>query len=464
MAGDDSRLEQDEQQQEMEPVTEKAQLVAWLEAGSTEKEDWRIGTEHEKFLFRLDDFSRPAHDGPDGVAALLQKLAESHGWQPIMEGEAIIGIRDSSGGQITLEPGGQLELSGAPLRSLHETCRETNLHLQVMKEATAPLGLGMLGLGFDPRWTRQEIPWMPKGRYTIMGNYMPKVGNLGLDMMLRSCTIQVNLDFSDEADMVRKFRTSLALQPVATALFANSPFREGGPSGLVSTRAETWTDTDPDRCGVPSCVFEEGFGFERWADYILDVPMYFIHRGDAYLDVAGLSFRDFMAGRLPGYEGQYPRLEDWEDHVTTAFPEVRLKRYLEMRGADGGPWGMICALPALWCGLLYDEQALDEAAVLAKGIDAEAVLAGRLSAAHEGLRGQLAGRPMAELAAAMLKISHGGLQRRGLLDSLGDDETHFLRPLQHIVDSGITQADALLNRYHSAWGQSIAPVYNELQY
>jgi glutamate--cysteine ligase len=305
---------------------------------------------------------------------------------------------------------------------------------------------------------------MPKGRYKIMREYMPKRGQLGLDMMLRSCTVQVNLDYEDERDMVRKFRTSLALQPIATALFANSPFKDGQPSGLKSTRAEAWTDTDPDRCGVPGFVFDDDFGYARWVDYILDVPMYFLHRGEDYLDVSGLSFRDFMAGKLPGFEGQFPSMADFEDHVTTAFPEVRLKGYLEMRGADGGSWGNICALPALWVGLLYDDGAMDAAESLIKGVTASDVEAARMAVAKDGLQAEMAGRSVHKIAHEVLEIADAGLKSRKLLDSKGEDERKYLAPLQEIVKSGKTYADEMLDKYYSVWDEDITRIFKEYHY
>ena len=451
------------------PIIEgKDQLVEWIAHGCVPQDKWRIGTEHEKFLFRQRDLTRPGYEGEDGIGALLGHLAEERGWKPIMEGETLIGLKDGDGGSISLEPGGQFELSGAPLGNLHETCAETGRHLNHMQAAASRFDLGMLGLGFDPLWKREDTPWMPKGRYKIMRAYMPKVGGKGLDMMQRTCTIQVNLDYASEADMARKFRVSLALQPVATALFANSPFREGKPTGLLSTRAEAWTDTDPDRSGVPACVFDDGFGFERWVDYILDVPMYFLHRDDGYVDVAGQSFRDFMAGKLPGHEGELPTMADWEDHITTAFPEVRLKTFIEMRGADGGPWNMICALPALWVGLLYDDDALAAAEELVNGegglTDARTVADARMAVARDGLKGKIAGRPALELARRMIDIASGGLSRRGRLDSSGSDETGYLGIIRQIAESGETRAETLLRHYQEDWGGKIEPLYREFQF
>ena len=447
-----------------QPVTDRAQLIEWFAERGKPKSAWRIGTEHEKFLFRKDSFKPVAYEGGQGVGELLRLLEEQYDMQPIIEKGLIIGLKSDDGGSITLEPGGQLELSGAPLESLHETCAETGAHLRQMREITQQLELCMLGVGFQPLWQRRDISWMPKGRYKIMREYMPKRGQLGLDMMLRSCTVQVNLDYEDERDMVRKFRTSLALQPIATALFANSPFKDGQPSGQKSTRAEAWTDTDPDRCGVPGFVFDDDFGYARWVDYILDVPMYFLHRGEDYLDVSGLSFRDFMAGSLPGFEGQFPSMADFEDHVTTAFPEVRLKGYLEMRGADGGSWGNICALPALWVGLLYDDGALDAAESLIKGITASDVEAARMAVAKDGLQAEMAGRSVHKIAHEVLEIAEAGLKSRKLLDSKGEDERKYLAPLQEIVKSGKTYADEMLDKYYSAWDEDITHIFKEYHY
>ena len=347
------------------PIEGKAQLIAYLEQGCKPKDAWRIGTEHEKFVYNLADHRPLPYEGATGIRALLEGMTE-FGWTPVRENGNTIALSKPDGASVTLEPGGQLELSGGLLSSIHETCAEVHQHLHETKQVTAAIGAGMVGLGFIPRWRQDEISWMPKGRYAVMGRYMPLVGKLGLDMMLRTCTVQVNLDFASEADMIRKMRVSIALQPLATALFANSPFTEGKPNGFLSYRSHVWTDTDPDRTGMLGFVFDEGFSFERWVDYLLDVPMYFVYREGRYHDVAGKSFRDFMAGRLEGFEGQIPHMGDWTDHMTTSFPEVRLKRFIEMRGADGGPWGRLCALPALWVGLLYDSQALNEAEALVR--------------------------------------------------------------------------------------------------
>ena len=446
------------------PQLEMSDFVSWLASREKSKENWRIGTEHEKFMFHKGSFRPVAYEGEAGIGQLLQNLVDGQGWQPIYENDNIIALTDNEGGSITLEPGGQFELSGAPLENLHQTCRETGSHLTIMKQAASELDLSMLGLGFQPKWTRDDISFMPKGRYKVMSAYMPKVGSLGLDMMLRSCTVQVNLDYGSEEDMRRKFRTSLALQPIATALFANSPFKDGKPSGLLSTRAQAWTDTDNARCGVPACVFEPDFGYEQWIDYILDVPMYFLHRGDDYIDVTGKSFRQFMKGEMAGFEGQFPLLADFEDHITTAFPEVRLKGYLEMRGADSGPWANICALPAFWVGLLYDETALAKAEALAADITADDVMAARLDVAQNGLRAKLGNHDVATLASQLVQIAKEGLKARAITDDHGRDETKFLAPVEEVIATQKTPADVMLELYHKSWNGDIDHVFRERHY
>ncbi|MDX6749608.1 glutamate--cysteine ligase [Geminicoccaceae bacterium 1502E] len=443
-----------------EPITDRRQLVAYMEQGIKPAAAWRIGTEHEKFGFTADDLRPLPYEGPRGIRALLEGMAGQFGWTQVLEGGRPIALTKDAC-NITLEPGGQFELSGAPLETLHQTCCEVHTHLDEVKKIAGPLGIGMLGMGFDPKWPRDEIPWMPKGRYAIMGSYMPKKGSLGLDMMLRTCTVQVNLDFSSEADMVRKFRASLALQPVATALFANSPFTEGRPNGFQSYRSHIWTDTDPDRCGTLPFVFEEGFGFERYVDYILDVPMYFVYRDGRYIDASGLSFRDFMAGRLDVLPGELPTISDWGDHLTTAFPEVRLKRYLEMRGADGGPWNALCALPALWVGLLYDEEALQAALDLTAGWTAEDHETLRREVPRHGLRTPFKGGTVLDLAREAVAIARAGLERRARINWDGQDETRYLRLLEEIAASGRSMADEKLERFSGAWEGNIDRIYRD---
>jgi len=444
------------------PITDKRQLVAYLEGGNKPRERWRIGTEHEKFAFSRKDFRPLPYDGPAGIRALLEGLTR-FGWTPVLEGDNPIALTKGDC-NISLEPGGQFELSGAPLETIHQACQEVNDHLLEVKQVCSELDAGMLGMGFNPKWRRDDVPWMPKGRYRIMRDYMPKRGTMGLDMMIRTCTVQVNLDFASEADMVRKFRVSLALQPVATALFAASPFTEGRPNGFKSLRSHVWTDTDPDRCGILPFVFEDGMGFERYVDYLLDVPMYFVYRDGQYIDASGQSFRDFIAGKLPALPGQVPGLGDFVDHMSTVFPEVRLKRYLEMRGADAGPWRRLCALPALWTGLLYDDLALDAAWDLIKDWSI---------AEHEQLRRDVPKYALAtpfrhgsvrDLALEVLTIAREGLRRRNRLNDVNEDESVFLDTLFSIAGSGRTFADDLLDAYHGIWQGDIDCVYRERAY
>ncbi|MBB3599457.1 glutamate--cysteine ligase [Novosphingobium sp. BK540] len=429
-----------------------------MQKGEKPREAWRIGTEHEKFVYRTADHAAPSYDEPGGIRDLLMALTE-FGWEPVMEGGKVIAMSGPDGA-VSLEPAGQLELSGAPLESLHETCAETGRHLAQVKTIGDRFGLAYLGLGLWPDKARGDLPIMPKGRYEIMLRHMPRVGTMGLDMMLRTCTIQTNLDYASEADMAQKFRVSLALQPLATALFANSPFLEGKPNGFLSYRSHIWSDTDPARTGMLPFVFEDGFGYERYVDYMLDVPMYFVFRDGKYIDAAGQSFRDFLDGKLPALPGEKPRKSDWIDHLSTAFPEVRLKSFLEMRGADGGPWNRICALPAFWVGLLYDQGALDAAWDLVKDWDMEGREILRASVPKLGLDAPLpGGGTLRDIAGRVLDIARSGLAARGRLNAAGDNETGYLLPLDEIVASGKTPAERLLDLYHGAWGGDLSKVY-----
>ncbi|WP_230483693.1 glutamate--cysteine ligase [Sphingomonas sp. Leaf21] len=444
-------------------IESRDQLIASFARGEKPRDRWRIGTEHEKFVYALGDHHAPSYNEPSGIRALLGQL-EQYGWEPVLEGGNVIALNGADG-SISLEPAGQFELSGAPLDNLHQTCAETGRHLQQVKAAGDTLGVGFLGLGMWPDKTRAELPIMPKGRYAIMLRHMPRVGSLGLDMMLRTSTIQVNLDYASEADMVKKFRVGLALQPLATALFANSPFTEGKPNGKLSFRSHIWSDTDPARTGMLPFVFEDGFGYERYADYALDVPMYFVYRDGKYIDAAGLSFRDFLKGELSVLPGELPTIDDWNDHLSTAFPEVRLKTFLEMRGADGGPWNRICALPALWVGLLYDDGALDAAWELVKGWSLTERQALRDSVPELALDAPLpGGGRLRDIAGEVLDIAHGGLAARARVNGAGDNETGFLDPLREIVRSGKVPAQVLLDRYHGEWGGDISRVYGEASF
>ncbi|MET3825454.1 glutamate--cysteine ligase [Sphingomonas sp. PvP055] len=444
-------------------IESRDQLVASFAAGEKPPERWRIGTEHEKFVYADSDHHAPSYTEKGGIRDLLDAL-QAYGWKPVEENGNVIAMSGSDG-SISLEPAGQFELSGAPLENLHQTCAETGRHLEQVKAIGDKFGIGFLGLGMWPDKTRAELPIMPKGRYAIMLRHMPRVGSMGLDMMLRTCTIQVNLDYQSEADMVRKFRVGLALQPLATALFANSPFTEGKPNGMLSYRSHIWSDTDPARTGMLPFVFEDGFGYDRYTDYALDVPMYFVYREGRYIDAAGLSFRDFLKGELSVLPGETPTLDDWNDHLSTAFPEVRLKTFLEMRGADGGPWGRICALPALWVGLLYDDQALDAAWDLVKHWTIEERQTLRDSVPRLGLDAPIAGgRTLRDIAGEVLDISHAGLTARARLDGGGSNETGFLDPLREVVRTGKVPAEVLLEKYHGAWNGDVSRVYEDLRF
>ncbi|CAN5328541.1 glutamate--cysteine ligase [soil metagenome] len=444
-----------------DPVIERRdQLISVFEDGEKPVERWKIGTEHEKFVYSRRDHHAPSYEEKGGIHTLLIGLTR-YGWEPVFEGDNIIALAGADG-TISLEPAGQLELSGAPLENLHETCAETGRHLEQVKYVGELLGLGFLGLGMWPDKTRAELPIMPKGRYGIMLNHMPRVGSMGLDMMLRTCTIQVNLDYSSEARMAKMFRTSLALQPLATALFANSPFTEGKPNGMLSYRSHIWSDTDPARTGMLPFVFEDGFGYERYADYALDVPMYFVFRDGKYIDAAGHSFRDFLDGKLSVLPGEKPRITDWEDHLSTAFPEVRMKSFLEMRGADGGPWNRICALPALWVGLLYDDSALDAAWDVVKdwSMDERQLL--RDSVPKLGLDAPIGGgRTLRAIAGEVLDIARMGLTNRARLDGAGNNETGYLAALDDVVAKGKTHAEQMLDKYHGEWAGDVSRVYAE---
>jgi glutamate--cysteine ligase len=447
------------------PIERHEQLAEYLADGCKPKEDWRIGTEHEKFGYCKDTLKPLPYAGERSILAVLEGLRDGHGWDPLIEGGNLIGLT-KDGANISLEPGGQLELSGAPLETIHQTCDEVNDHLRDVKDISDKIGVGFIGLGAAPIWSHEDMPLMPKGRYKLMDGYMQKVGTMGTTMMRRTCTVQVNLDFGSEADMVQKLRVALALQPVATALFANSPFLDGKVNGHKSWRSRVWRDLDADRTGMLPFVFEEGFGFERWVEYALDVPMYFVYRDGQYINALGQSFRDFLQGKLPALPDETPTLSDWADHLTTVFPEARIKKFIEMRGADGGPWRRLCALPAFWVGLLYDQTALDAAWDLVKGWDAETREALRVAASIDGLQAEVSGIRMHDLASEAVAISEAGLKARARPGAGGlvPDETHFLNALKESIDSGQVPADELLAHYNGDWNGDLSRIYSEFSY
>ncbi|WP_306119177.1 MULTISPECIES: glutamate--cysteine ligase [unclassified Roseitalea] len=449
------------------PIEGVAQLADYLASGCKPEDDWRIGTEHEKFPFYAEDNGPVPYAGERGIAALLEGMRAKLGWQPIVDDGNIIGLYEATGigGAISLEPGGQFELSGAPLETLHQTCRESNAHLAQLRQIADPLGIKFLGLGASPKWSLEDTPRMPKSRYDIMRAYMPTRGSQGLDMMHRTSTIQVNLDFCCEADMRAKMQIAYRLQPLATALFANSPFTDGRPNGFVSWRADIWRDTDPDRCGVLPFVFADDFGFMDYVQWALDVPMYFVLRDGRYIDCTHVTFRQFMDGALVGeIPDPRPNLGDWTNHLSTLFPEVRLKRFIEMRGADGGPWRRICALPALWVGLLYDPTAREAADALTRAWSYDDVIALRDAVPTEGLNARIHNVSMRDIAYEVLDIARDGLKARARVNPDGFDETHFLAPLEEIVARGTTPAEQMVTKYHSVWCGSVEPAFLEYAY
>lgn len=447
------------------PVEHHSQLAEYLAQGCKPKADWRIGTEHEKFGYCVDTHRPLPYAGERSILAVLEGLRDQHGWAPVSEAGNLIGL-EKAGANVSLEPGGQLELSGAPLQTIHETCDEVNAHLRDVKDIADKIGVGFIGLGAAPEWSHEAMPMMPKGRYKLMDGYMQRVGTMGQTMMRRTCTVQVNLDFGSEADMVQKMRVALALQPVATALFANSPFFEGKVNGLKSWRSYVWRNLDADRTGMLPFVFQDGFGFEAWAEYALDVPMYFVYREGVYIDALGQSFRDFLRGDLPALPGEKPTLSDWADHLTTLFPEARIKQYMEMRGADGGPWRRLCALPAFWVGLMYDQGALDGAWDLVRGWSAETRDALRLAASEDGLQAQVGSINMHDLAREVVALSEAGLKARAKpgVGGLVPDESHFLSALRDSLETGKVPADELLEHYHGGWGGDISRIYDQFCY
>lgn len=447
------------------PIERHEQLAEYLAEGCKPKADWLIGTEHEKFGFCTDNLEPLPFAGERSILTVLEGLRDGRGWAPLEEGGNLIGLT-KDGANISLEPGGQLELSGAPLETIHQTCDEVNEHLADVKEIADKVGVGFIGLGAAPIWTHDQMPMMPKGRYKLMDSYMQKVGTMGQTMMRRTCTVQVNLDFATEADMVQKMRVAIALQPVANALFASSPFFEGKPNNNKSWRGVVWRHLDAARTGMLPFVFEDSFGFEAWVEYALDVPMYFVYRDGQYVDALGMSFRDFLKGELPALPGETPTLSDWADHLTTIFPEARVKKFIEMRGADGGPWRRLCALPAFWVGLMYDQNALDGAWDLVKDWDADTREGLRIAASRDALQAEVNGVRMHDLAREVVALSEAGLKARARPGSGGlvPDETHFLSALKESIDTGKTLADELLDRYHGDWAGDLTRIYPEYAY
>jgi len=441
-------------------IENKSQMIDHLASGCKPLSEWRIGTEHEKIGFYTSTLKPLEYRG--GIEPILNKL-QRFNWEPIFEDGNIIALK-RNGASISLEPGGQLELSGAPLENVHQTCSEVSRHLKEVKEVADEIDIGFISLGFRPDTRLEDVPIMPKGRYKIMREYMQKVGTLGREMMFRTCTVQTNLDFSSESDMVKKFRVSLALQPIATALFANSPFTNGKLNGYKSYRSRVWLDTDNDRTGMLPFVFDEGFGFEQYVDYALDVPMYFINRGGNYIDVSGSSFKDFIKGNLKELPSEKPSLSDFDDHLSTIFPEVRLKTFLEMRGSDTGPWSELCAMPAFWVGLLYNNSSLEAAWDLIKDWTSQERNQLRYEVPLTGLQTQFRGKPIIELVNECLNMSRFGLNARSRINGHGDNESIFLQKLYEFTKTGKTNADKLIHKYNNDWDKDVMNIYNECRY
>ena len=441
------------------------QLIEYLASGCKPKSDWRIGTEHEKFGYCKETLSPIPYNGNRSVLAILKGLEREYGWKPIKENNSIIGL-SKNGANVSLEPGGALELSGAQLQTVFQTCDEVNEHLLEVKSIADKLNIGFIGLGAAPHWKHDEMPIMPKGRYKLMSEYMDKVGTMGKSMMFRTCTVQVNLDFSSESDMVQKMRVALALQPIATALFSNSPFFDGNLTGHKSWRSRIWRSLDPQRTGLLPFVFNEGFGFEAWAEYALDVPMYFVYRDGNYINALGQSFRDFMKGELPALPGELPTLSDWADHLTTIFPEARLKKFIEMRGADAGQWHRLCALPAFWVGICYDQGSLDAAWDMVKSWDENYRENLRVAAAEDGLNASVGSIRLIDLAKETILISENGLKNRAQASSNGlySDESLFLDSLKENIEKRKSSADELLEKYHGSWNRDLTKIFEEYSY
>ncbi len=428
------------------------QLAEYMEAGCKPREAWRIGTEHEKFGWLTDSRAPLPYSGERSISAIFAALQARHGWTPLLEGENTIGLT-RNGANISLEPGGQFELSGAALADMGQVAAELQNHLDELRGICDPMGVRFMGIGAAPEWSGAEMPVMPKGRYRLMTDYMGRVGSHGTQMMYRTSTVQVNLDYSSEADMVKKLRVALALQPVATALFASSPFFDGKVNGHRSWRSRIWRGLDDSRTGMLPFAFDEGMGFQAYVDWVLDVPMYFVYRNGKYINALGQSFRDFLRGELPALPGEKPTLSDWADHMTTVFPEARVKKFIEMRGADCGDQAHINALPAFWVGLMYNGAALDAAWDLVKGLDAETRQGLRVAASVSALAGEAGGVKLIDLARAAVGLSHAGLAERGL------GEEAWLRPLVQSLKTGKVQADRWLELYNGDWGGDLGRIY-----
>ena len=425
-----------------EPVTDKLQLAEYLEQGCKPGTDWRVGVEYERFVCRGKDLCPAPYYGPGGIEALLRAL-EQFGWQPDAGTGPLIAL--SRGREhVSLEPAGQLEYASVPVADVHRIDADLAGHCREVAALAEDLGLALLGLGFEPLYPAQINNWIPQERFNIMRGYMPRVGGHGLDMMQRTASIQINLDYASEEDMVRKYRAALALQPVFIALAAGSPFASGRATGYQSYRSHVWQHTDSDRCGLPEIVFDEAMGFERYVDWVLDVPMYSIVRSGHHVDTAGESFRRFLAGELRPVPGETPTLDDWKYHLQTLCPEVRLKQLLELRGPDSGSPAMVSGLAALSVGLFYDDRSLAAVSDLIAHWNRETRQCLYCQAAERGLAAEFRGLNLGEIAALLLDLAAEGLGRRGIQNEKGNDERVYLEPLREIVETGQTLSAQML--------------------
>ena len=428
-------------------------LVKIFSEGCKEKIKWKIGTEHEKFGFKKKSLE-PINF--QDIQQIFLKLSNKYNWEKVFEDSNLIALKKNNA-SITLEPGGQIELSGAPMKNLFETCKEVNQHQSELDDICKSMEIDFLGMGLLPKWKLNKIKLMPKKRYKIMSEYMPQVGSKGLDMMFRTATIQANYDFSSESDMVKKMRVSQSLQPIIIALYANSPFVDGKITNYKSFRSFIWTKTDKKRCGILPFIYDNSFSFERYVDYLLDIPMYFIIRDNEYINMTKYTFRNFLEKKV--LKKIEPNLEDWKIHLTTVFPEVRLKTFIELRGADGGPWSRVCALPAFWTGILYDKKNLNEIWTKISHWDYSGIVNFYENVRRDGLNTFTPdGEKLSDFTKTILNQSGEGLVRRNIKTDRGN-ESIFLEPLKKILESGKSPAEMWKKLFFSEWKNDIDMLY-----
>jgi len=445
-------------------VINKNELIGYFFDGVKSKNNLKIGVEHEKFILNKESLKPISYYENNGIKNILEKLT-TLGWEPLYDDNKNTIIAVKKGKQaITLEPGGQIELSGAPLDNIHETCEETTNHLKELKKLGNEFNFILLGIGVEPNLKLDDFPWMPKQRYKIMRKYMEQVGTLGHHMMKRTCTNQVNIDYSSEEDMINKIRLILNLESIATAIFSNSPFDQGNVSKYRSLRSHFWHHTDPNRTGLLPFVFDKDFNFEKYTDYALNIPMYFIRREHKYINMTQYTFKDYLEGKCTkvNYEAT---LDDWEDHLTTLFPQVRLKHYLEIRSMDACNWDLICSQPAFWIGILYDDEILDKIKQITedwKGEDRQYL---NKRVPEDGLKTEFKKRKLIDFAQEFFELSKKGLSKRNQLSKNGEfDESIHMKDLENNLTDGCSPADCLITKFNTTWEKSVLPIYKELAY